>query len=316
MNSGEWCKLTAEGKRRDLDTISAVMSMIDSAIMIEDYSDFDVNGMYGELVDDEILNADRETVRVSVFVPSERNPAEALSFLRDRFSCLGTDVSLSASDIKEEDWAENWKKYYKPVRMGRITIVPAWEQYSPERGEITVLMDPGMAFGTGTHETTRLMIGMLSDYVREGERFLDVGTGSGILSICASKLGAAEAVACDIDPVAVKVAEENAAVNGCRNITCLVSDLLSAVESGEKFSFCAANIVADIIIRMLPSLSGVLRDGALVALSGIIGDRETDVAQALKNAGYRILETRHENDWAAILAQKPGCADKNSNAGV
>ena len=106
MNSGEWCKLTAEGKRRDLDTISAVMSMIDSAIMIEDYSDFDVNGMYGELVDDEILNADRETVRVSVFVPSERNPAEALSFLRDRFSCLGTDVSLSASDIKEEDWEE------------------------------------------------------------------------------------------------------------------------------------------------------------------------------------------------------------------
>ena len=187
---GKWTKLTVTGRTSDLDGISAIMSMLDNGLMIEDYSDFSLNGMYGELVDETILNADKETVKVSIFVPEEKNLYEYRAFIDERLSTLGISASVSAEGLREEDWSEAWKQYYKPVRLGRITIVPAWEKYEPEDGEVTVRMDPGMAFGTGTHETTRLIIRQMQKLKLSGARVLDVGTGSGILSICASKLGA------------------------------------------------------------------------------------------------------------------------------
>ena len=224
--SGSWTKLTATGKVENLEEISSVMSMIDNGLMIEDYSDFSFSGMYGELVDDSILNADKDTVKVSVFIPEERSFVEARAFIVERFLALGIDAAISAEGMNEEDWAESWKKYYKPVPLGRVTIVPAWEDYTPSEDEVIIKMDPGMAFGTGTHETTRLVIRLMQDEIVGGERVLDMGTGSGILSICASKLGAASCNAYDIDPVAVKVAQENAIADGCDNITVGVSDLL------------------------------------------------------------------------------------------
>ncbi len=188
--AGSWTKLTAKGNVRDLDEICAVMSMLDNGLMIEDYSDFSFNGMYGELVDEAILNADKESAAVSVFIPEERSVAEAYSFLQDRFRALSLPVSVHTEGVSEDDWAQAWKKYYKPISLGRVTVVPAWEDYEAREGEVIVRMDPGMAFGTGTHETTRLVMRILQDVVMGGERVLDVGTGSGILSICASKLGA------------------------------------------------------------------------------------------------------------------------------
>ena len=206
--------------------------------------------------------------------------------------------------MNEDDWAESWKQYYKPIPLGRVTVVPAWEDYEAKEGEVIVRMDPGMAFGTGTHETTRLVLLLLQDELKGGERVLDVGTGSGILSICASKLGAASCHAYDIDPVAVKVARDNAQADGCDNITVGVSDLLRDVDlSGGAFDICVANIVADIILRMLPDIHRYLKPGAPLILSGIIEPRADEVREALRANGFRIDREQTENDWVAILAR-------------
>ena len=302
--AGIWTKLTVTGKTADLDGICAVMSMLDNGLMIEDYSDFSLNGMYGELVDDTILNADRDTVKVSLFVPEDKSFIEYKEYLETRIADLGIDASISFEGVSEDDWAESWKQYYKPIPLGRVTVVPAWEKYEAKEGEILVRMDPGMAFGTGTHETTRLVMRIMQDELRGGERVLDVGTGSGILSICASKLGAASCNAYDIDPVAVKVARENAKDDGCDNSTVGVSDLLAGVDlSGGKYNFCVANIVADIIIRMMPDISDYLEVGAPLILSGIIAPRADEVREAVRAAGFEIVREEQENDWLAIMAK-------------
>lgn len=302
--SGNWNKLTATGRTEKLEEISAVMSMLDNGLMIEDYSDFTLNGMYGDLVDEAILNSDKTHVRVSIFVPEEKSLAEYVAFLRERFAAIGTEVTLSVEGLKEDDWAEAWKKYYKPIPLGKVTIVPAWESYEPTEGEVVIRMDPGMAFGTGTHETTRLVMKMMQDEIHGGELVLDLGTGSGILSICASKLGARHCNAYDIDPVAVRVAQENAKADGCDNVSVGVSDLLRGVDRGMgKYDFCVANIVADIIIRMLPDVGEVLAEGAPLILSGIIAPRADEVRRAVRENGFKIVREEQENDWLAIMVK-------------
>ena len=299
-----WTKITVTGNVKDLDGIVAVMSMLDNGLMIEDYSDFSLNGMYGELVDESILNADRETVRVSLFVPEERNPLEYREFLETRLPALSINATISFEGINEDDWAESWKQYYKPVPLGKVTIVPAWESYEARDGEVIIKMDPGMAFGTGTHETTRLVIRLMQDEPLADKRVLDVGTGSGILSICASKLGARSCNAYDIDPMAVKVARENALADGCRNITVGVSDLLRGVDlSDGKYDFCVANIVADIIIRMLPDVRDYVKEGAPLILSGIIGERADEVREAVIKNGFAVEKEIKENDWVGMLVR-------------
>ena len=303
--TGNWTKLTVTGKTTDLDTICSVMSMIDNGLMIEDYSDFSLNGMYGELVDDTILNADKETVKVSVFVPEERSLAECRAFINDRLLALSIAAEITAEGLKEEDWAENWKQYYKPVKLGRITIVPAWEDYTAEEGEVIIRMDPGMAFGTGTHETTRLVIRLMQNEDLTDKKVLDMGTGSGILSIAAAKLGAKSCNAYDIDPVAVKVARENVSDSGFKNIEVGISDLLAGVDlSGGKYDICLANIVADIILRMLPDVDKYVKADGKIILSGIIAPRADEIREALCAHGYKILNEANENDWLAMLVTK------------
>ena len=303
--AGNWTKLTAKGHTKDLDGICAVMSMLDNGLMIEDFSDFSLNGMYGELVDEEILNADRESCKVSIFVPEEKSVAEYRAFMVERFSALGIEAEITLDGMNEEDWSESWKQYYKPVPLGKITIIPAWEDYTPTTEETVIRMDPGMAFGTGTHETTRLVILMMQNECLTGKRVLDVGTGSGILSICASKLGAAWCNAYDIDPVAVKVARENAKDGGCDNITVGVSDLLHGVDlSGGKYDFCVANIVADIIVRMLPDIHKYVKDDAPIILSGIIEPRADEVREMIAMCNYNIIKEMKENDWLGIMIKR------------
>ena len=303
--AGNWTKLTVTGKTKNLDDIIAVMSMLDNGLMIEDYSDFSFSGMYGELVDESILNADKETARVSLFVPEEKNLSEHVSFIKERLDSLKIEVTLTADGMNEDEWSESWKKYYKPIPLGKVTIVPAWEEYTPKENEVVIKMDPGMAFGTGTHETTRLVMKIMQDEIKGGERVLDVGTGSGILSICASKLGAKSCNAYDIDPVAVKVARENAIADGCDNITVEVSDLLHGVDlSGGKYDFCVANIVADIIIRMMPDIHKFLNPKAPLILSGIIAMRADEVRESIRRNGFAVIREEQENDWLAMMVVK------------
>ena len=225
-----------------------------------------------------------------------------MEFIGIRLSSLGVEHKIDIEGVCEDDWAESWKQYYKPVSVGRITIVPAWEKYDARPGEITVRMDPGMAFGTGTHETTRLVMRLMQEMPLANKRVLDVGTGSGILSICASKLGAKECNAYDIDPVAVKVARDNVKEDGCTNVTVEVSDLLKNVDlSFGKYDFCVANIVSDIIIRMLRDIDKYLEVGSPLILSGIIGDRADEVRRAVLSHGFTVEKEICENDWVGML---------------
>lgn len=300
----EWIKLSLYGRREDLEVLCAIISMIDSGIMIEDYSDITTDGLYGALIDESILNADREHVTVSVFLSADRSLAEAKAFLAERIGALALDAEVKTEGMKEEDWAETWKKYYHPVTVGRITVVPAWEEYTPKEGERILRMDPGMAFGTGTHETTRLVMQMLSDEMQGGERVLDVGTGSGILALCASKLGAKACYAYDIDPVAVRVAEENVAKDGATNVTCGVADLLAGIDRSEPYDLVVANIVSDIILRLLPDLGAVMKTGAHAILSGIIGERVEEIRAAVASYGFTLVREASERDWYALFIKK------------
>ncbi len=305
MAENNWTKLTVKSDIKYLDDICAVMCMLDNGLMIEDYSDVTVNGMYGDLIDESILNADKSKVAVSIFVPEEKNLAEYTAFLSERFRTLEIEAETVFEGVSEQDWAESWKKYYKPIRLGKITIVPAWEDYTADEGEIILRMDPGMAFGTGTHETTRLVIELMQDILTGSERVLDVGTGSGILAICASKLGARSCAAYDIDPVAVRVARENIAADGADNVTCDVSDLLKNVDlSFGGYDLILANIVADIIIRMLPDIDPYLAKNGKMILSGIIAPRADEVRKCIRENGLRVVGEKQENDWLALLVER------------
>ncbi len=301
----QWIQLKVTGKTTDLDNISAVMSMVENSLFIEDFSDVTTDGMYGALLDESLLNADKTKASVSVFIPETRSVAEAKAFVEGQLAESGIEYTIETVGCREEDWAESWKKYYHPIKVGKIVVVPAWEDYTPAEGEITVTMDPGMAFGTGTHETTRLVISMLQKYVKKGDRMLDVGTGSGILSICASRLGADNCAAYDIDPTAVKVARENIAASGVSNITCDVSDLLKGVDlSGGKYNIVAANIVADIIIRMMPDIAKYMADDAVLIASGIICPRREEVEVSIAENGFEVFDELVENDWCALAVRK------------
>lgn len=303
--AGSWTKLTIVVNTKDLDRASAVISMLDNGLMIEDYSDFSLNGMYGELVDESILKADKTKAKISIFVPEEKNLSEYIAFIDAKLASLSIQFDKEIEGMEEENWADSWKKYFKPIKLGKVTIVPAWEDYNAKDGEVIIRIDPGMAFGTGTHETTRLVMKIMQDVVVGGEQVLDVGCGSGILAITASKLGAKGCNAYDIDPVAVKVAKENASIAGCDNITVGTSDLLAGVEKKPGgYDLCVANIVADIIIRMLPDIHVYLSPCAPIILSGIVAEREDDIKRAAASHGYSVVRIERENDWVAMMIKR------------
>lgn len=309
-----WVQIKVKCASADVDTVSSVMSMVDNGLMIEDFSDVDgiLDGVYGDLIDESILNADRTKAAVSVFISTMKSPAESEMYIKNRLVQLGVDFEITHEGVCEEDWADSWKQYYKPIKTGkRLVIVPVWEDYTPSDGEIIVLMDPGMAFGTGTHETTRLCAGFVEKYTTEYKekngkcRVLDVGCGSGILAIAASKVGADSCFACDIDPVAIRVANENTELNKTPNVKCAVSDLLRQVERVEGgYDVVVANIVADIIIRLAPDVGEYLSQDGVFIVSGIIEERATEVTDVLNENGYVVVDDRRENGWYAAAVKR------------
>ena len=303
-----WTQLRVSVKTEDIDRVAAIMSMLDNGIQIEDYSDIetDLKTCYGDLIDENILNADRSHGAVSIYVPDDKNYNDYIAFLKERFAAEKIDAKIELLGVDEEEWSTAWKKYYHPVKVGeKLVIVPMWEKYDKKPEEIIVRMDPGMAFGTGTHETTRLVCGLIEKYLGKGDYMLDVGTGSGILAICASKLGAEKCKAYDIDPVAVRVAKENVKDNDVTNVECDVSDLLANVDlSGGLFDFATANIVADIIVRMAPDIGAYLKTGGLLITSGIIERYADDVRAAMTANGFEPVEERMESDWVAMVWRK------------
>lgn len=214
------------------------------------------------------------------------------------FGIKGAGTELTLRMVEEADWANAWKAFYKPMRVGRrLVVTPPWETPTLAPTDIPIVVDPGMAFGTGSHPTTQLCLAALEDYVRPGISVADIGTGSGILAIAASKLGAASVLATDNDPLCVRIAAENAAVNSVHVPT------QEAFPQGQ-FDLVVANILADVIIGMGDALAGlVVPDGTLI-VSGIIDTRESDVRLALEGEGFFPLETRTSGEWVALLFRR------------
>lgn len=302
----DWVQIRVTVGLGELDGLTAIMSMVTNNLMTEDYSDIDLKTCYGDLIDEKLLNADKTHAAVSAYLPAGANIGETVAFIRERLAGEGIDGKIELIGVNEEDWANAWKAYYKPLHIGRkMVIVPAWEKYEKKPGEVILTMDPGMAFGTGSHETTRLVIELLEKYTTPGCRMLDVGTGSGILAICASLLGAGQCRAYDIDEVAVRVARDNIRENGCDNIRCEVSDLLKNVDLSEGgYDLISANIVADIIIRMAPDVGRYMKNDGVLLVSGIITERAEDVVRALSAYGLYVAERLEDNGWCAMALKK------------
>ena len=217
-----------------------------------------------------------------------------------------TPPELTLDEVKEEDWANSWKVYFKPAKIGQRTVIkPTWEEYTAKDGELVIEIDPGMAFGTGNHATTALCINLLEQYITPGMQVLDVGTGSGILAILAALLGAETVEAMDFDTVAVKAAGENVALNQLsERVSVTHSDLLSAAKG--QGDLIIANIVADIIIRLIPDTIPYLKGPKLFISSGIIDTRKDDVLKCLEDARFQVMEVREQAGWVAIVAQYQG----------
>lgn len=304
----EWTDLIIEISSKDVDIVSDILQITAKAgFYIEDYSDFEENiKEFGpvEIVDEDLLKKDRARACIHVYIEPDESPLEAASFIEERLKSENIKYIINSKRIKEEDWANNWKKYFKPIEIGkRITIKPTWENYDNKDDRVVVEIDPSMSFGSGQHETTRLCMALLEDYVDKDTKMLDVGTGSGILAIEALLLGAKEVTAVDIDPLSVRVAEENAILNGVRErIEIKQSDLSNGILG--KYNLITANIVADIIIRLLDDIDRIITADGIFIASGVIDIREEDVIRELKAKNFEIIETKYERGWVALAARK------------
>ncbi len=268
-----------------------------------------------DYIDDDLMGLrDCETC-VTVYLPDNSQGADMLSALksemlalkdRDENSAFGR-LAVELASVREEDWANNWKQYFKPLPVGeKLVIKPSWENYSNRDGRTVLEIDPASSFGTGQHNTTRLCLELLENEIHSGERVLDLGCGSGILSIAALLLGAESVTAVDIDQNSVKTAKENAAKNNiseekytayCGNI--IVDEALRN-KIGGGYDIIAANIVADVLIAMCPYFEKFIKKGGVLILSGIITERADEVINAVQSKGYRLIEQRESDGWAAV----------------
>ena len=302
----EWTDIQITVPHPYAETAEAIATMVSNGgIYIEDYSDLEEQAWeiaHVDLIEQELLDQPRDIVKVHMYLAPDENPAEILPLFKERLDAAGIPYELTTAGVEQEDWQNAWKKYYHAMDIGkRLAIVPGWEEYETDRTVIT--MDPGMAFGTGTHETTSLCLEVLDERVRGGERVLDIGTGSGILAIAALRLGAACAEGVDIDPMCVRTAGENAQRNGVQDrFTVLVGDL-SDKASG-VYNIITANIVAAAILSLAPHVPALLAPGAVFIASGIIDTRKEEVLAGLRAAGLEPFDVREKRGWVCIVCRK------------
>lgn len=257
--------------------------------------------------DETILNI-KEGAVVKGYFKEDENFDEYLKYIKEGVENLpqfGFDKGegiVTVTKVNEEQWENNWKKYYKPTKVGeKIVVKPIWEEYSKQVDEVIVELDPGMAFGTGTHETTRMCIKALEKYVKPSSTVFDIGTGSGILAISAAKLGAERVVGVDLDPVAVDSAKNNVSFNDLNNIEILYGDLMEVVKG--KADIVVANIIADVIIFLTETVNTFIKEDGYFIASGIILERRQSVVDKLEKCGFQIVEIMEDGEWVCIVSK-------------
>ena len=314
-----WLEVSVHTSPAGLDPVSQLLEDLGiTGLVIDDEGDFQDflahNRQYWDYVDEALVREKRGVCRVTCYLPDDDAGHGQLAGIRGALAAFGQShpqvpLRLDTRQMADDDWENNWKQFYKPMEIGqRLLVVPQWEQ-AEDRGRIPLILNPGLTFGTGSHATTRLCLTALEQLIHGGEKVLDLGCGSGILSIAALRLGADRAFACDIDDKCVDVAYENAALNGIGRDRYTVrwgdvtTDQALQREFGGGYDLVVANIVADVIMGLSPQVRPFLREGGLFLCSGIIDDRAREVADKLRSDGWTILQERSSEGWFSYCCQ-------------
>lgn len=303
----DWTEIIAEVKSEDIETAGNIAQMtVPYGIYIEDYSLLEEEVLEIakiDLIDEELLKQDRTHGKIHIYISPEDNPAEAVSFLKERFKAEKIEYQIYSGECDVESCLENWKKYFNPMKVGeKLLIRPIWRDDYQADGRIVLNLEPGLAFGTGTHETTRLCLEALEKHIFPHARMLDVGCGSGILSVAGLLLGAESAVGIDIDEMAVKASKENAKLNHVENQYLGIHGNL-ADEAEGIYDVITANIVADAIIMLSDDIEKHMNEKTVYIMSGIIDSRLDDVLYALPKS-LKIIEQYEEKGWICLAAVK------------
>ena len=317
----KWLELKIDAAPAGLDPVSALLEDLGiTGLVIDDEGDFrdflEHNRAYWDYVDDALMQEKKGLCRITFYLEDSPDGYNTLSRVRMALSRVKQkhpeygSLLLTMENMEDADWENNWKQFYKPMEIGdRLIVIPEWESAGVPEGRVALRLNPGLTFGTGSHATTRLCLTALEKHVRGGETVLDLGCGSGILSIAALLLGADWAVACDIDEKCMDVAYENAALNGVGRDRYtvrwgdVVTDRALRRELGGPHDVVVANIVADVIKALASTVRPLVREGGIFLCSGIIDDRAEEVAQCLRDNGWTIAETRSSEGWFSYLCQ-------------
>ena len=317
----KWLALHIDTSPAGLEPVETMLSSLGiDGLVIEDEADFrrflEQNRQYWDYVDEALDKAMTGKCRVTFYVEESENGFAQVAAVRIALADLKkkhpeeyAPLLMTMDGIEDADWENNWKAFYKPLEIGgRLMVIPDWEE-ADSRGRVALRLDPGLTFGTGAHATTRLCLTELEKYVRRGMKMLDLGCGSGILSIAALLLGAESAMACDVDEKAVDIAYENAALNGVdrSRYTVLAGDVLGdsgfQKELGSGYDVVAANIVADVIIALAPNVHHLIKKEGVFICSGIIDTRAEEVRSALEDSGLLVLEANALEGWYCFVCR-------------
>lgn len=303
-----WTEIKIKVSNEDTELAAAIANMtVPYGIYIEDYSDLEEKAeeiAHINLIDEELLAKDREISIIHIYISECDNALEAVEFLKERFKAENISFEVDSIGVDDADWNENWKKYFHTSEIGeKLVIVPSWEEYDNKNGRTVLSIDPGAAFGTGTHATTSLCLSLLEKYITEDTEMLDIGTGSGILSIAAVLLGGKKAIGVDIDAQSVKTAKENAEINKIApKCEFIVGDLADKISG--KYKVICANIVADVIIKLFDDVENFLEDGGVFITSGIIDIRKDDVLKKANEMGFTVAEECYKDNWCAFVFRR------------
>ncbi len=304
-----WTEIKIAVNAHDIEKASDIANVVvPYGIYIEDYTNLEQvveDIAHIDLIDEDLLKKDRNNAFVHIYLEPDVAPSEAVAFLSERYNAEGIEHSIELLDCAEEDWRNNWKKYFNPIKVGQnLLIRPSWRDDYEANGRVVLNIDPGLAFGTGGHETTRLCLEMCEKYMKKNDSVLDVGCGSGILGIATLLLGADYAVGVDIDETAVRTAKENADINGVGDrFTAICGSFTDKVEG--KYDIVLANIVADAIMFLSEGIADFMKDDAVYIMSGII-DTRADEVKASVSRHFEIIEEHIENGWACFATKRLG----------